>query len=195
MRQVMVVVLCYEVHPIQNAHRLLQARMNRCKSYLRLCESFERFDQFLPGRVQILENIRDRLQIVMGILCNAITQVCRRQNRSMLEKIANTPLIERVQVSQVPQMFLSRPLSIYAGSQSGLVQADHQLPRPHRRAPQAFEQDRKYSERLIKRKFTAYPGNRFNQNDPFESRGKEQTYPWDVVLFSRSARLYARLHS
>jgi len=105
----MVVVFCSEEEMIHQSHWLLEARVEFGSSNRRRIQRLRATDQLLACPAELLEDYRDGLGVVVGLVSLAISQVSRRKFVSIGQKVIHAREPQRFEVEQVPGMFLGRP--------------------------------------------------------------------------------------
>jgi hypothetical protein len=156
-RQMVIVVVGHEDRPIQEAHGLLEARVDRGTAHFLLREGIHATHEVHPAAAQALEDSVYRQPVVVRGLGGAVLEVGDRQVWRAGEVIVQPLVVEHAQIGEVGDVFLYRPLSIHAPCEHFGWQSGHQFGSAGWRAAQTFEHGGKQAEGLSKREGAVEP--------------------------------------
>jgi len=166
MRQVMIIMLRHKVQVIHEPHRLLQPRMQHRARKKVLAKRLQAPHQCKSSIPKIPENLLHWPLVVVRLVSLPISQVRHREFRSSNYKILHPRAPQRLQVEQVPRMFLRRPLPRFLSNKNLPRTPTQNLFHPRRRSPQTHHQVRIGLHRKRKLELAFKPRRHFAHKSP-----------------------------
>ncbi len=136
----MIVMLGDKIEQVRNAHGLIQARMKRGAPEIFKRLRFEPRDDGRAQATEVAQDFVDRLRVVLRLVGFLIREIGGAELFESAIEIIEAAGKKLVEIGEVPDVFLDRPLVAVLANQSGLRRAFHTLFDPRRRPAQPLDQ-------------------------------------------------------